>query len=158
MRMSMLAYVSLGLAACFTLMAYIVNPDPKVALSMLPMVLVLGAIPWLMNVLDRRHVDSLDLRHVKLSKIKELAKKNIGEQVRIRGTVQSVTNKWLNRPHIKVADDTGAMIGVHMFVVPREEINCGDQIETIGSLRWSFGFSKKEKNIWGLRMERIKSS
>lgn len=153
-RMSVPAYVSLGLAVCIMLFVFIVNPDPKLALSMLPMLLVLGGIPWLMSALNRRHVANLDLSHVKLSKIKEAAKQGIGDQVRIRGTVQKVTNKWLNRPHFQIIDDTGE-IGVHMFVAPQEDINCGDRIETVGALRWAFGFSKKEKKIWGLRMEKI---
>ncbi len=153
-RMSMLAYVSLGLAAFATLLAYFTHPDPKIALSMLPMLLILAGIPLLMNFMNRRHVDGLDLRHVKLNNIKDAAQKRIGDQVRIRGTVRSVSNKWLNRPHFQIADDTGE-IGVHMFVAPREDINCGDHIETVGSLRWSFGFSKKEKKVWGLQMEKI---
>lgn len=153
-RMSILAYVSLGLAAFVTLLAFFTHPDPKVVLSMLPMLLILAGIPLLMNAMNRRHVDGLDLRHVKLNNIKDAAQKRIGDQVRVRGTVLKVTNKWLNRPHYLIIDDTGE-IGVHMFVAPREDINCGDRVETVGSLRWSFGLSKKQKKIWGLQMEKI---
>lgn len=154
MRMSIPAYVSLGLAVCIMILALIVHPDPRLALSMLPMLLVLVGIPWLMGTMNRRHVNSLDLRHVKLSKIKDATQKGIGEQVRIRGTVQKVTNKWLNRPHFQIVDDSGE-IGVHMFVAPREDINTGDRVETVGALRWAFGLKKKQKKIWGLKMEKI---
>lgn len=153
-RMSILAYVSLGLAALLTLLAYLANPDPKTVLTMLPMVLVLGGIPLLLNKMNRQHIDNLDLSHVKLRTIREAEKKGIGDQVRIRGTVRSVSNKWLNRPSFVIADDTGE-IGVLMLVAPRENINCGDRIEAIGSLRWSFGLKKRDKKIWGLTMEKV---
>lgn len=155
-RMSILAYVTLGLAACITLLVYIVNPDPMVALSMLPLLVVLAGIPLLMEAMNRRHVDKLDLRHVKLSKIKDARQKAIGDQVRIRGTVQAVTNKWMNKPHYQIADDTGE-IGVHMFIAPCEDINSGDLVETIGALRWSFNIRNKELKIWGLTMKKIES-
>ena len=154
MHMSVFAYVSMGVAACITLLAYFMSEDTQLALTMLPMVLLLGGIPALMDVLNRRHVAKLDLRHVKLGKIKDQAKKGIGEQVRISGTIAAISHKWLNRPKYMVIDPSG-QIGVYMFVAPRQSIQCGDQIEVVGTLRWSFGFGKKEKKIWGLQLEKI---
>lgn len=151
---SILAYVSLGLAACMTLLAYMANPDLRTVLTLLPMLLVLGGIPLLFNIMNRRQMDSLDLRHVKLSKIREAVKKGIGAQVRIRGTVHSVSNKWLNRPNFVIKDDTGE-VGVLMLVAPLDNIKCGDQIDTVGTLRWSFGLRKRDKKIWGLKMEKV---
>lgn len=154
MHMSVFAYISLGLAACITIMAYLLSPDAQLALTLLPMLLVLGAIPVLMNTLNRRHVDKLDLRHVKPSRIKDLVKKEIGEQVRITGTVTAVSQQWLNRPKFQVVDPSGE-IGVHMFVMPRELVRKGDKIEVVGTLRWTFGLKNREKKIWGLQMEKI---
>ena len=153
-RMSILAYISLGLVVLMALLAYLANPGLMTVLTLLPMILVLGGIPLLFNIMNRRQMDSLDLRHVKLSKIREAVKKDIGDQVRIRGTVHSVTNKWLNRPHFVIADDSGE-IGVFMLVAPLDNINCGDRIDTVGTLRGSFGLRKRDKKIWGLRMEKI---
>ena len=154
-RMSILAYITLGLVVLMALLAYLANPDLKTVLTLLPMVLVLGGIPLLLNIMDRREVDKLDLSHVKPSKIREAVKKGIGERVRIRGTVHSVTNKWLNRPHFVIADDSGE-IGVFMLVAPLENINCGDRIDAVGTLRWSFGLRKRDKKIWGLKMEKVR--
>lgn len=154
MHMSVFAYISLGLAACVTLLAYLVSPDAQLALTLLPMLLILGGIPVLMNIMNRRHVDKLDLCHVKLSRIKDLVKKEIGDQVRISGTVSAVSHKWLNRPKFQVVDPSGE-ISVHMFVTPHEMIRNGDRIEVVGTLRWTLGFKKKEKKIWGLQIEKI---
>ncbi|MBP2634749.1 MAG: putative rane protein [Firmicutes bacterium] len=154
LHMSVFAYVSLGMATCITLLAYFMSEDAQLALTMVPMVVLLGGIPALMDVLNKRHVAKLDLRHVKLGRIKDLAKMGIGEQVRISGTIDAISHKWLNRPKYKVVDSSGE-IGVYMFVAPRQSIQCGDQIEVVGTLRWSFGFGKKEKRLWGLQLEKI---
>lgn len=152
--MSVFAYVSLGMATCVTLLAYIVSPDAKLALTMLPMLLLLGGIPMLINVMNRRHIAKLDFHHVKLGKIKDIAQKAIGEQVRISGTIAAVSHQWLNQPNFRVVDPSGE-IDVYMFVAPRDRFNCGDQIEVVGTLRGIFGFRKKGKKIWGLQMEKI---
>jgi hypothetical protein len=154
--MSVFAYVSLGMAACVTLLAYFMSADAQLALTMLPMVVLLGGIPVLMDKMNRRHVAKLDFRHVKLGRIKDLAKKGIGEQVRISGTIAAISQKWLNRPKIQVVDTSGE-IGVYMFVAPKQSIQCGDQIEVVGTLRWNFGFGKKDKRLWGLQLEKISS-
>ena len=151
MQMSVFAYVSLGLAVCVMVLAYVLSPDASLALSMLPMVLLLGGIPVLINFLNKRHVAKLDLRHVRQSRIKDVLKKEIGDQVRISGIVASVSQRWLNRPHLRVIDSSGE-IGVSMFVAPQEHIRCGDEIEVVGTLRWAFGLKKKEKKIWGLQL------
>lgn len=154
MQMSVFAYISLGMAACATILAYIVSPDATLALTLLPMLLLLGGIPLLMNRMNRRHVAKLDLRHVKLEKIRECAKRGIGEQVRIRGTVTDISNRWMNQPNFRVVDSSGE-INIYMFVPPGERFQCGDQIEVVGTLRWAFGFRKKEKKIWGLQMKKL---
>ena len=154
MHMSVFAYISLGMAACVTILAYLASPDAELALTLLPMALILGGIPVLMNLMNRRHVEKLDLHHVKLSRIKDLVKKEIGEQVRISGTVAAVSHKWLNRPKFQVMDPTGE-IGVHMFVAPHESIRSGDRIEVVGTLRRTFGLKRTDKKIWGLKLEKF---
>ncbi|SDE79614.1 hypothetical protein SPACI_056870 [Sporomusa acidovorans DSM 3132] len=156
MYMSVLAYISLGVALCITILTYFVSPDTGLLFTMLPMLLLLGGIPILMNVMNRRYINKLDLRHVRKKKIKEVAKKGIGEQVRISGVVTAISNRWLNRPNYHVLDSSGE-INVCMFVAPRVSIRCGDQIEVVGTLRWVLGFKKKEKRIWGLQLVKIPS-
>lgn len=154
MHMSIFAYVSLAMAACITIMAYVLSSDAQLALTMLPLLLLLGGIPTLMDIMNRRHVAKLDLRHVKLGRIRDLAKKGIGEQVRISGKIAAISHKWLNKPRYHVIDSSGE-IGVYMFVPPKQSVRCGDQIEVVGTLRGNFGFGKKEKRLWGLTMEKL---
>lgn len=152
MRMSLPACVSLGVATVLVLAAYAVNPDTGFLLTALPMLLVLVAVPLLLNTLNQRQAASVDVRGIRLYKIKDIGKLSSGTAVRIRGTVEAVSFRWLNRPHFRVSDGTGT-VGVVMFIAPRRDIRRGDRIEAVGSLR-SLGVSK-EKKVWGIKMEKL---
>jgi cytochrome c-type biogenesis protein CcmE len=152
MRVSMLAYISLGIATVMVLVAYALNPDTGFLLTALPMLAVLVAVPLLLNVMNRRHADKIDVRAIKKYRIMDLARLKAGTEVRTRGIVKKASFKWLNRPYFIVNDQTGT-VGVIMFAAPREDIKPGDSIEVVGSLR-TFGLSK-EKKIWGVKLIKL---
>lgn len=152
MRMSVPAYFSLGLATIFVLITYAVHPDPGFLRTALPMLLVLAVIPLLLNEMNRRQAARVDMRDFKFYKIKDLSKLDTGAPVRLRGTVESSSLKWLNRPHFQINDGSG-VVGVFMFAAPREKIRPGDCVEAAGSLR-AFGLSK-ERKLWGVRMDKV---
>lgn len=152
MRMSAPAYLSLGLATIMVLITNVVHPDPGFLGTVLPMLLVLAVIPLILNEMNRRQEASVDMKDFKLYRIRDLATLGTGAPVRLRGTVEASSFKWLNRPHFRINDGSG-VVGVFMFAAPREQIMPGDRVETAGSLR-SFGLSK-EKKLWGIRMDKI---
>ncbi|MDD3653452.1 MAG: hypothetical protein PHO01_04605 [Desulfotomaculaceae bacterium] len=152
MRMSVPAYLSLGLAIILVLITYAVHPDPGLLLTVLPMLLVLAVVPLLLNEMNRRQAANVNMSDFQFYQIKDLQKLNTGAPVRLRGTVEAASLKWLNRPHFKINDGSG-VVGVFMFAAPRENIMPGDYVETAGSLR-AFGLSK-ERKLWGVRMDKI---
>ncbi|NLW06478.1 MAG: nucleotide-binding protein [Clostridia bacterium] len=152
MRVSMLAYASFGIAAIMVLVAYALNPDIGFLLTVVPMLAILAAVPLLLNVMNRRQAEKVDMKAIKKYRVMDLTRLSSGSEVRIRGVVEKVSFKWLNRPYFLVNDQTGT-VGVIMFAAPREDINPGDSIEVVGSLR-SFGLSKGNK-IWGIKMKRL---
>lgn len=152
MRLSVPAYVSIGLALFLIIFTYAVNPDTNFLFTALPMLLVLVAVPVLLNQMNRRHMAAVDVRGVKLYQIKDLARLGAGAPVRLRGNVEAASFKWLNRPHFRINDGSGE-IGVIMFAAPPEDIRPGDHVEAVGSLK-AFGQSK-EKKIWGVRMDKL---
>ncbi|BAF60831.1 hypothetical membrane protein [Pelotomaculum thermopropionicum SI] len=154
MRMSIPAYVSLGLAVAMVGLAYAAHPQSGFLLAALPAILVLVGVPLILNEMNRRHMDKIDVRDFKLYRVKDLAGLPVGEPVRLRGQVKAVSLKWLNRPHFQVSDGSGT-IGVFMVWAPREDIKPGDSVEAVGSLR--LGLSKK-KLVWGIKMQRLNSS
>ncbi|OPX88755.1 MAG: hypothetical protein A4E53_01829 [Pelotomaculum sp. PtaB.Bin104] len=152
MRMSVPAYLSLGIATILVLITYAVHPDSGFLITVLPMLLVLAVIPLLLNEMNRRQAASVHMREFKFYQIKDLPELNTGAPVRLCGIVESASFKWLNRPHFKINDGSG-MVGVFMFAAPRENIMPGDCVETAGSLR-AFGLSK-ERKLCGVRMDKI---
>lgn len=154
-RMSVPAIVSLGLATFIVIFVYAVNPSWNFLFMAILMLLPLAAVPLILSAMNRRHVEyvaGVEMRDVKLRKIKDLARLDSGTPVRIRGNVEKASFKWLNRPHFVLNDGSGT-VRVLMFVAPVEDIKAGDSVEAIGSLR-PFGFSK-EKKVWGIQMKKV---
>lgn len=151
MRMSVPAWISLGLATVLVVFSYAVNPDPALLSTTLPMLGLLLAIPLILNYMNMRQADRVDMRDYKLYPINGLTKLGAGTPVRLRGTVEAASLKWLNRPNFRLNDGSGT-IRVFMFAAPRENIKVGDQVEAVGNLR-SFGL-KKERTIWGVRIQK----
>ena len=150
MRMSIPAYICLGIGIFFVAFTYALGRDTQFLLKALPMVLVLLVVP-LARLYEQGSTDQVDFRDYKYFKIKDLPSIRAGEPVRIRGTIKTSSMKWLNRPNFRVSDGTGE-IGVFMFWAPREDIRPGDKVEAAGSLR--VGPTKKQ-NIWGIKMAKI---
>lgn len=154
MRMSILAYFSLGICIFFVAFTYALGRDTKFLLTALPMILILLAVPLSLSYMNRRHTDQVDFGDYKYFKIKDLPSIRAGEPVRIRGTIKSASMKWLNRPNFRISDGTGE-ISVFMFWAPREDINPGDKVEAAGSLR--VGPTRKQ-SIWGIKMAKMPDS
>jgi hypothetical protein len=73
LRMSIPAYVSLGLGILFVAFTYAVGRDTRFLLTALPMILVLIAVPLGLGAMNRRYTDKVDIRDYKHFKIKDLA-------------------------------------------------------------------------------------
>ncbi len=152
MRLSLLAYASLGIAVLMIAIAYVSNPDTGFLLTVVPMVAVLVVVPLLLKGMNKRQADKIRVQNIKKYKIRDLAKLKTGTEVRIRGVVEKVSYKWLGRPYFLINDKTG-VVGVIMFAAPQEDIKSQDSIEVVGALR-AFGFSK-DKKLWGTKMLRL---
>jgi hypothetical protein len=152
MRMSVPAWISLGLATVLVIFSYAVNPDPVFLRTALPMLGLLAAIPLILNQMNMRQADRVDMRDFRLYAIGDLAKLDAGTPVRLQGTVEAAALKWLNRPNFLLNDKSGK-IKVFLFAAPRENIKIGDRVEAAGNLR-SFG-RKKEKIVWGVKIQKL---
>lgn len=155
MRMSILAYVTLGIMVIMVALAFIANPTPGFLLATLPALLVLLGIPLILNKMNQRHTDKIDIQDFKLYQIKNLNRLEVGDPVRLQGTVESVSLRWLNRPHIVLKDNSGS-IGVFMVWAPRESFKSGDKVEVVGTLR-VVGLSKKRIKIVGVKLNKLEN-
>ncbi|HPU35537.1 MAG TPA: hypothetical protein PLA91_01955, partial [Bacillota bacterium] len=98
--------------------------------------------------------ESVDMESFKLYSIKDLSRLNPGAPVRLRGKVEAMSLKWLNRPHFRINDGSGR-IGVMLFTAAQEDIKPGDTIEAAGTLR-NFGKSGQKK-VFGVRVVKLSS-
>ena len=153
MRMSIPAYFTLALLTFIVIISFAAKPEPGFLLVTIPGLLILFGIPVILNEMNRRHMDKIDINDFKLYKIKDIGRLNAGDPVRLQGTVKKVSLKWLNRPNFRVNDGSGE-IGVFLFWAPREDIKVGDKIEAAGSLRSDL---TKQKNIWGVKIRKMNS-
>lgn len=55
----------------------------------------------------------------------------VGTVLKVRGYVEKISFKWLNRPHFHLKDE-GAGIRVVMFTAPAAKIRVGDRVEVLG--------------------------
>lgn len=150
--MSAPVYLSLGLAVVFVAIAYASRPETHFLLTVLPMLFLLAVLPAVLGKMNRGYAANVAMDNFKLYRVKDLTRLETGAAVRIRGTVETVSLKWLNRPHFQVNDGSG-VVSVLVFIAPRESIAPGDKIEAVGSLR-AFGLSKKRR-VWGLKVVKV---
>lgn len=150
--MSLPAYLTLVIVSFFVIFLYAVNPQPGFLMAAVPGILVLLGVPLILNEMNRRHMDKININGFKLYKIKDLGRLDVGDPVRLQGTVEKVSLKWLNRPNFQINDGSGK-IGLFMFWAPREVIKAGDMVEAAGSMRWNS--LTKNKNIWGVKIRKI---
>jgi hypothetical protein len=152
MRMSVPAYFCLIFATTLILFTFALNRDPSFLLAALPMLAVLAGVPIILNMMNRRQAESINMENFKLYSIKDLSRLNPGDPVRLRGRVEALSLKWLNRPHFRIDDGSGK-IGVMLFAAAHEDIKPGDTIEAAGTLR-SLGKSR-EKKVFGVRVVKL---
>ena len=153
MRMSIPAYFCLIFATVVILFTYALNPDPNFLLTALPMLAVLAGVPLVLNLMNKRQAEKINMESFRLYSIKDLARLNPGDPVRLRGKVEALSLKWLNRPHFRIDDGSGK-IGIMLFAAAHEDIKPGDNIEAAGTLRF-FGKSR-EKKIFGVRVVKLR--
>lgn len=120
------------------------------------MLLALLAIPMILSALNQRtsaQVRELHSNKLKLEKIRHINLTRTGESVKIIGTVEKISFRWMNRPLLMVRDDTGT-IPVIMFTPLPEEIRVGDRVKVIGMIMKKF-FLRGEPAISGMSIENI---
>ncbi len=154
MRLSVPAYFCLIFATALILFTFALNPDPSFLLITLPMLAVLAGVPIILNIMNRRQTESINMDSFKLYSIKDLSRLNPGDPVRLRGKVEALSLKWLNRPYFRIDDGSGK-VGVMLFAAAHEDIKPGDTIEAAGTLR-NFGKSR-EKKVFGVRVVKLSS-
>lgn len=108
--------------------------DTRFLLFAIPGLIAILVIPMILSWMSRRtfaHAEAEHSGNARAYKVGKISFGTVGQAVIVRGKVQKISFKWLNRPHFQVTDDTGS-IKVIMFTAPAENIEVGDDVYAVG--------------------------
>ncbi|HOB17921.1 MAG TPA: nucleotide-binding protein [Candidatus Methanoculleus thermohydrogenotrophicum] len=110
--------------------------DVGVLIWAVPSAVMLILIPLALNYMSQKQYASLVPVYeaeAKPTRIRAINLNMLGQPVRVKGVVERVYFKFLNRPQYLVADRTGE-ISVKMFTSPAEDVHEGDMVEVLGTI------------------------
>jgi hypothetical protein len=135
-RVSLPALIAFAICAAAVTIAFLNTRDYSLLRIALPMLLALLLIPMILSVLNRQvssDIKELHADKLRLAKIQNINVSQVGEPVKITGTVEKISFQWLNRPLLSVRDNTGT-IPVIMFTPLPGEIVVGDRVQVVGMI------------------------
>ena len=122
--------IAFGLGVVATIIAIVNTRDYHLLTLAIPMLLALLVIPMIFSSLNQQVSSEIDEAHaarLKLEKIQNINMSRIGEPVKVIGTVEKVSFRWMNRPLLSIRDNTGT-IPVIIFTSFPSDVMVGDKI------------------------------
>lgn len=153
--MSIFAWITFALCAGAVLLRYSMTGDTRFLIYAIPGLILLIAIPMALGWMSRKSYAKAEVGYdeqARRYKIGQIAESARGRAVRIAGTVEKVSFRWLNRPHFQVRDDTGA-IRVILFTSPAEYIRKGDRVEVLGMVMKNI-FDRRGQAVSAVRIQK----
>jgi len=138
--MSLIAWVTFVILAVVVAFSFAQSKDYHLLAIAIPMLAALIIIPMILTRMSQSTYSSatpIYEEKEKFYKISNINSNKVGEAVRVRGMVEKVSFGWLNRPHLRINDGTGAISAI-MFTSPRESLIVGEQVEVLGTVMKGF--------------------
>jgi len=140
MHMSLIAWVTFAVFTVVVIVSFAQNKDYRLLAFAIPMLAALVIIPMVLTRMSQgAYSDAAPLyeKRAKFHKISNIDLSKVGEAVKIRGAIEKISFKWLNRPHLKINDGTGTIPAI-LFTSPRESLAVGEQVEVLGTVMKGF--------------------
>jgi len=156
--MSLIAWVTFAILAIVVIFSFAQNKDYRILAIGIPMLAALLIIPMVMTRMSQSaYSDAIPLyeKEAKFRKISNINSSKTGEVVRIRGVVEKISFKWLNRPHLKIDDGTGAISAI-LFTSLRESLTIGEQVEILGTVIRGFP-NRRARAISAIDVKKLNS-
>ncbi|MCD6230543.1 MAG: hypothetical protein J7J88_01480 [Dehalococcoidia bacterium] len=128
--------IAFGLGVVATIIAIVNTRDYHLLTLAIPMLLALLVIPMIFSSLNQQVSSEIDEAHaarLKLEKIQNINMSRIGEPVKVIGTVEKISFRWMNRPLLSIRDNTGT-IPVIIFTSFPSDVMVGDKIQVVGMI------------------------
>lgn len=140
MHMSLIAWIAFTILAVAVIFSFAQSQDYRLLAIAIPMLAALVLIPMVLTRMSQSaYSDATPLyeKKAKFHKISSIDLSKVGEAVKIRGAIEKISFKWLNRPHLKINDGTGTISAI-LFTSPRESLAVGEQVEVLGRVMKGF--------------------
>jgi hypothetical protein len=134
--MSLIAWVTFGILAVIVGVSFAQSRDYHLLAIAIPMLAALVIIPMILTRMSQGAHSSAAPFYEEKAKLRKISNINlsvVGEAVKIRGKIEKISFRWLNRPWLKISDGTGAISAI-VFTSVRESLAVGEQVEVLGTV------------------------
>lgn len=156
--MSIFAWITFVLCAGAVFLRYAMTGDTRFLIYAIPGLILLIVLPMTLGWMSRRSYAKAEGEYDQKArnyKIGQIGESTRGRAVRIRGKVEKIRFRWLNRPHFQVKDDTGT-IRVILFTSPAERVSTGDRVEVLGMVMKNI-FDRRSQAVSAVSIKKIGS-
>jgi len=143
--MSLIAWGAFVICTIAVIVSFVHSKDYRFLFFAISMLAALVIIPMVLARMSQRaYSDAVPLyeKRARLHKISKISLSKVGETVKVRGVVEKVSFRWLNRPHLTINDGTGTISAI-LFTSLGESIEVAEQVEVLGTVMRSFVHRRK---------------
>jgi hypothetical protein len=158
MRMSSIAWATFAIFTAIVIVSFAQNKDYRLLAFAIPMLAALVIIPMFLTRMSQNaysEATPLYEKGAKFHKISNIDLSKVGEAVKIRGAIEKVSFKWLNRPWLRINDGTGTISAI-LFTSPREGLAIGEQVEVLGTVMKGFP-NRRAQAISAIAVKKLNS-
>jgi len=144
--MSLIAWITFAIFAVLIIFSFSRSKDYRLLAIAIPMLAALIIIPMILTRMSQStysRATSLYEEKARFHKVSNITSNTLGEAVKIRGTVERISFRWLNRPWLKINDGTGAISAI-LFTSLQESLAVGEQVEVLGTVIRAFPHRKAQ--------------
>ena len=155
-RMSLIAWAAVVLCSIAVILNIVQSKDYHFLIYAVPMLIALAVIPMIMTKMSRSAYSNAAPfyeKDAKFHRISSIDLSNVGDVVKIRGVVEKISFKWLNRPHLSINDGSG-IISAILFTSLQEDLSVGEEVEILGTVMRGFP-SRKVPSISAISVKKL---
>jgi len=156
--MSLVVWVTFAILVVVVIFSFAQNKDYRILAIGIPMLAALLIIPMVLTRMSQSAYSKaipLYEKEAKFRKIANINSSKFGEAVKVRGMVEKISFKWLNRPHLKIDDGTGTISAI-LFTSLRKSLAIGEQVEVLGIVIRGFP-NRRVKVISAIDVKKLNS-
>lgn len=158
MHISSIAWATFAIFTAIVIVSFAQSKDYRLLAFAIPMLAALVIIPMFLTRMSQNaysNATPLYEKGAKFHKIANIDLSKVGEAVKIRGAIEKISFRWLNRPWLRINDGTGTISAI-LFTSPRESLAVGEQVEVLGTVMKGFP-NRRAQAISAINVKKMNS-